>query len=477
MAVRISQNQFFSVLGSNLKANYAKLAALQNQVSSGKRINRPSDDPLGASVSFALRNTQADVERYSAAAADARTRLDEAAGLATDANTTLSSIRELVVRGMNDTLDGTARRTLATEIEQLGKELLGIANTKSDGRYLFGGTKTSTPPFAEVEVNGVKRFVWQGGAGSARATIGAGDEIELGLPGSQLFASWNPTGTRYAGITGVTAGTSNDQGSGFEQLIVRHDATNATLGAGIALFNLGQDDTIVGTRSIEVDGANNRVRLGSGAWTPIPTATSGQRPDVTVKDEHGAVVQLDFSGWSGANFSGSATGTASVSLDGSVFTPINLTETDLQITDAGTGSIVHLNTTQVVRAGQDLVTFGGTANAFDIVQGLVTDLRNDAGLSQQELVKRLGARLSELDAKHDDVLAGAGALGARSARTADVQERLTNRSIDVAGRLENVEDVDLTSAVLEITKTQQTLELVQSTGSKLLRTSLLDYLR
>jgi len=130
-----------------------------------------------------------------------------------------------------------------------------------------------------------------------------------------------------------------------------------------------------------------------------------------------------------------------------------------------------------VRSGQDLVTFGGTANAFDTLQGIVADLRNDAGLSTQELQKRLGARLTELDLKHDDVLVGAGALAARSARTASVQERLGNRSIDLAGRLEAVEDVDLTTAVLGITKTQQTLELVQATGSKLLRTSLLDYLR
>lgn len=477
MALRITHSQIFSKFGSSLQANYAKLVTLQNQVSTGKRIHQPSDDPLGSSVALGLRNSQADIERYSSAAYDARGRLDEAAGLAVDANAALARVHELALQGLTGTHDASSRRTIANEIEELGKQLLQIANTKSDGRYLFGGTQTSSPPFAEVEIGGQRRIVWQGGEQTPRVSIGAGDEIELGLSGAQIFAKWQPTGTRYAGVTGARAGTSRDQGTAFEELSVRQDGTTATLGAGIALFNNGQDDSFVGTRAIEVDGAQNRVRLGGGAWTPIPSATSGQRPDVTVKDEHGAVIQLDFSAWTGADFIGSATGSASVSIDGVSFTAIALTETDLQLTDTTAGTIVHVDTRSIVRAGEDLVTFGGTASLFDVMQGLADDLRNDAGLSTTELQERLGSRLTELDLKQDDLLVGAGALAARSARATDVQERLGNRSIDLASRLADVEDVDLTAAIVEMTKTQQTLELVQATGSKLLRTSLLEYLR
>lgn len=477
MPVRITQSQFFTVLGANLATNYARLAEMQNQIASGKRLNRPSDDPNGAAVALGLRNAQEDITRWSDAAGKARSRLDEAASLATDANTALASVRELVVRALNDTVDSNARKTLAAEVEQLGQELLGIANTKSDGTYLFGGSRLDRPPFAESDANGRTRVIWQGGEGSMRATIGAGDDVETGLPGSQLFARVAPTGTRYGGVTGARAGTSADQGVAFEELIVRHDATNGVLGAGIQLFNGGASDTLVGARALEVDGAGSRVRLGNGAWVGIPSAASGQRPDVIVRDENGAAVELDFSSWTGADFSGTLTGTASVSLDGTNFTAVNLTETNIELLDAATGSVVHLDTTKIVQSGRDLVSFGGTSNVFDIVQGIVADLRNDAGLSTKEVQKRLNTRLVELDSKHDDVLVGTGSLAARSSRIADVQERLSNRSIDVAGRLEKVEDVDLTTAVLEVTRTQQTLELVQSTGSRLLRTSLLDYLR
>lgn len=477
MAVRITQSQFYSLLNSNLKANYSRLAGLQEQVSSGKRLLRPSDDPAGEALSLTLRNSQADVSRYLDAAADARTRLDEAAGLATDANTTLASIRELVVRGLNDSLGTNARSILANEVEELGKQLLQTVNTRSDGSFVFGGTNLSQPPYAEVDVNGRKRTVWQGGNSVARATIGSGDNIETGVPGSQLFSRWAPTGTRYAGLTGAAAGASSDQGTAFEELTVRHDATTATLGAGVALFGGGASDTVLGTRTVEVDAATNRVRLGAGAWTTIPDVASGGRSNVVVKDDRGAEVHLDFSSWTGAGFSGSVAGAGSVSIDGTNFTAVNFTDTDLQLTDATSGAIVHVNTTGITRSGRDLVSFGGTSNVFDIIQGITEDLRNPTALSNPDVQARLGARLRELDAKHDDVLVGLSTLAAKSARTSDVQERLNTRSIDITGRLEEVEDVDLTSAVLEISRTQQTLELVQSTGSRLIRTSLLDYLR
>jgi flagellar hook-associated protein 3 FlgL len=75
------------------------------------------------------------------------------------------------------------------------------------------------------------------------------------------------------------------------------------------------------------------------------------------------------------------------------------------------------------------------------------------------------------------LLVGLGSLGARSARIADVQDRLQTRTVDVQSRLTDVEDIDITKAVLDLTRTQQTLQLAESTGAKILQTTLLDYLR
>jgi len=77
----------------------------------------------------------------------------------------------------------------------------------------------------------------------------------------------------------------------------------------------------------------------------------------------------------------------------------------------------------------------------------------------------------------DDLLVGLGSLGARSSRIADVQERLANRSLDVESRRSLVEDVDVTTAVLELTRQQQTLQLAEATGAKIIQMTLPDYLR
>lgn len=476
MAVRTTQNQFFTLLNSNLQANYYKLASLQEQIASGKKLQRPSDDPVGQSLSLTLRGGKADIARYQSAAADARTRLDEAAALATDANETLSSARELVIRGLSDTLGSDARAALANEIDELRKGLLQTVNTRTESGYVFGGTELANPPFEETNVAGRKNVTWRGDDSVSRATIGSGDDIDTGVPGSQLFARIAPTGTTYGGVTGAKAGASGDQGTGFEELTVRHDATTGTLGAGIAFANGGASDTILGARTIEVDATNNRLRLGGGAWVPIP-AVPTDRANVTIKDPNGAEVHLDLTSWTGADFSGSVTGSGSVSIDGTNFTAISLTESDLQLTDANTGTILHLDTRSITRSGRDLVNFGGTSNVFDILQGIADDLRNGGGYTNSELQKRLGARLVELDKKHDDVLVGLSSLAAKSSRIAVVQERLTSRNVDIEGRLTDVEDVDISTAVIEITRTQQTLELVQATGSKLVQTNLLNYLR
>jgi flagellar hook-associated protein 3 FlgL len=474
MNLRITQNHLFGLLNSHLSEGFSRMAFLQEQVASGKRILHPSDDPTGSSLALALYARKAENQGHSDTATAARTRVDEASSLVSQANELLGSARELVIQGMSTALGGNARAILATQIDQLREQMIQLANTNFDGEYIFGGTNSTQPPFVE----GGLHSQWRGNDVQRRVLVGPGDEIDTGVPGSSLFARNSPTGTTYGGTSGIRAGTSGDQGEGFENLIVRHDSTSGTLGAGITFANGGASDTFLGARALEIDGALQRVRFGNGQWFAIPDPTSAPAADFRIEDDHGAEIHLDFSGWTGADVTTNVTGAGSVSLDGTNFTAIALTETNLQLTDPSSGAIIHVDTTAVVRSGTELVTFGGTANVFDILAGIAADLRSDDGsLTNDEIAKRLGARLVELDSKHDDLLVGLGALGARSSRIADVQDRLANRNLDIESRRSLVEDVDITTAVLELTRQQQTLQLAEATGAKIIQMTLADYLR
>uniref|UniRef100_UPI00339666CA hypothetical protein n=1 Tax=Acinetobacter baumannii TaxID=470 RepID=UPI00339666CA len=60
-------------------------------------------------------------------------------------------------------------------------------------------------------------------------------------------------------------------------------------------------------------------------------------------------------------------------------------ETDLELSDPVLGQVLHVDTTAILRAGVELVTFGDTSNAFDLLQGVIEDLANEQGLDQPEL--------------------------------------------------------------------------------------------
>lgn len=476
MNLRVSQNQLYNLLTTHLQDNFSSLAHLQEQVSSGKRILRPSDDPTGSSLALALHVRDAQIDGWSKTASTARARVDEATSLVQQASDALGSAREYTIQGMSTALGTNARAILATQVDQLREQMLQLANTQYDGEYLFGGTNTTQAPVTQTGAGDTIKATFNGNDEPRMVTVGAGDDIDTGVPGKSLFAKWAPTGTTYGGTSGIKAGTSGDQGSGFENLYVRHDATTGTPGAGITLANGGANDTFLGARTLEVDAAGSRIRLGGGTWVAITGTAGTYSTDLAVQDDHGATIHVDLSGWTGASTTSTVTGSGSVSLDGTNYTAINGTETNLQLKDAATGSIIHVDTTGVVKAGTDLVTFGGTSNVLDLLAGIAADLRNTT-LSNDEIQQRLGDRLGELDKLHDNLLVGLGSLGARSARIADVQDRLQTRTVDVQSRLTDVEDVDITQAVLDLTRTQQTLQLAESTGAKIIQTTLLDYLR
>jgi flagellar hook-associated protein 3 FlgL len=474
--MRVSQNQLYNLLTTHLQDSFSSLAQLQEQVSSGKRIQVPSDDPTGSSLALALHVRHAQIDGYASTATSARTRVDEASSIVQQASDVLGSARELAIQGMSTALGANARAILATQVYQLREQMMQLANTQYDGEYIFGGSNTTQSPVKQTGVGDSAKVTWQGDDHPRMVTVGPGDDIDTGVPGKSLFARFSPTGTTYGGTSGIKAGTSGDQGSGFANLIVRHDSTSGTPGAGVTFANAGANDTFLGDRTLEIDSNGPKVRLGGGTWVNF-TSTAGAYPtDVAVQDDHGATIHLDLSAWTGAASTSTVHGSGSLSLDGTNFTAMNGTETNLQLKDPSTGTIIHVDTTAAVRSGQDLVTFGGTTNVFDMLAGMAADLRNTT-LTNDEISKRLGARLGELDAQHDSVLVGLGSLGARSARIADVQDRLNTRTVDVESRLANVEDVDITKAVLDLTRTQQTLQLAESTGAKIIQTTLLDYLR
>jgi flagellar hook-associated protein 3 FlgL len=477
MTIRPTQASTFSQAQRGLLLNFAKLTRAQQQVATGKRILQPSDDPIGSTLAMAFRRAIAGSERYGAAIQSARTAIDTAAGRLQEGAGILSEARSLLIQGMNGPTNQQDRALLAGEIELIRESMLDIANSRLGSRYLFAGTDTQDMPFTSRVTGGLNTVAYAGNDEAHQVLVAQETRMETLIAGAQIFAREERTGTAFAGLTGLTNGSSADQGTGYEFIEIRHDTTSGALPGGLAFVNAGAQDTIMGDHTLTVDSTAGTIQLDNGTVVRLPQPTDPDYADFTVTSDGGAELHLDFTAFTGATTATTVRGDGSISLDGSTYVPLTLGETNLELLDPATNAVVHVDATGVHRAGRELATFGGTVNVFDVLQGIVDDLNNPDGLSSADLQDRLGLWLGELDRNQDNVLTATGTLGARSQRLTRMEDGLAESTLQVQGLLSQVEDADFSQVVLDMTRAEQTLQLAQATSVRLLNTSLLNFLR
>jgi len=144
--MRVTFNMIANNVLKNLSSNLTRLEKLQNQLSSGKKIIKPSDDPVSTSRLIELKSTLNADKQYSRNIDFLKTELNVADKALQDISSTLTRVKELAVRGANETLSEENRNAIAEEVDQLIDHLIQIGNTNVSGRYIFGGYKTSEAP-------------------------------------------------------------------------------------------------------------------------------------------------------------------------------------------------------------------------------------------------------------------------------------------------------------------------------------------
>jgi flagellar hook-associated protein 3 FlgL len=135
----------------NISNSYERLGTYQDQLASGKKITRPSDDPVVAIMGMEYRENLEEVVQFNRNMDQVYVWMDNSDDALDKATQVLQRIREQVVQASNETLEGSQRSMIAKEISQLNEQLVTIANTELGGKYLFNGTATTTKP---VQVDG-----------------------------------------------------------------------------------------------------------------------------------------------------------------------------------------------------------------------------------------------------------------------------------------------------------------------------------
>ncbi len=152
----------------------------QNQISSGQEVSRPSDDPLLVSKIMSLENNILQNEQYNTNINNTLGWVQTQDTALSDVTRTLQRVRELIVYGSNGTLSDTDRNAIKDEVQMKIGQLADILNTNFDGRYIFGGQKTTESPFDE-NMNYIA-----GDDNNVTREISKGVTIEIPTAGSQI---------------------------------------------------------------------------------------------------------------------------------------------------------------------------------------------------------------------------------------------------------------------------------------------------
>lgn len=141
--MRITNNILSQNLLRNLDAAEGRMDQLQNQLSSGLKINRPSDDPAGIQNAMRLKSNISSVEQWKSnadAALDYMNTTDSTLG---EMTSILQRVRDLASEGANGTLSTDDRTAVADEVDQLTDQLSVMGNTQVGSKYIFSGTATN----------------------------------------------------------------------------------------------------------------------------------------------------------------------------------------------------------------------------------------------------------------------------------------------------------------------------------------------
>jgi flagellar hook-associated protein 3 FlgL len=212
------------------------------EISSGRSVNQPSDNPT-ASALLVENNDQATFNSgYLQSIGTVQGQLSTADSTLSSVVTALQRAISLGVQGANGTLSDSDRASIANELLGIQSQLVSLSNASYQGRYVFAGTNTNTPPFVvDNSVPSGVRYV--GNTDVNQVSIGNGNKLAVNQPGSQLFSA-----------------PSNDVFLAVNNLI---QSLQSNTGIGAAVTSLGAANSYVSAQRVFYGNASNQAQSQS----------------------------------------------------------------------------------------------------------------------------------------------------------------------------------------------------------------------
>ena len=198
---RISTTQMQQGAISAMLKQHETLSRTQQQVATGKKIFKPSEDPVAASRIVNLKDTLSSIEQHQSNIDAARSRITLSEGVLSSVVESIHRVRELSIQANNDSQNDSTRSFIAAEVIQIQDALLNLANTTdSNNEYLYSGALSRFKPFSRNEAGG---FEYNGDESHREIQISRSRRITVDDPGSEVFLEIKNGNGVYSTLNGL----------------------------------------------------------------------------------------------------------------------------------------------------------------------------------------------------------------------------------------------------------------------------------
>lgn len=388
-----------------LSRNSKAMMKLQEQASTGSRVNRCSDDPSAAYEILSLNTQNRDysnhIDNISQISDSLEMSLTILEGEGSDSGIvqSITQVRKNLTQIFNGTYNEESRNRLADQLNDTLEGLLSMANTKHNQSYLFGGSNTSAPPYAAERENGVITKVNYEGSETAREIkVAPGVKDSAFTPGSEVFRSDDRGEPEMlTEQTGMSLGSGTSSVNGFTWV-------NSEYNDSTGRYELYLDDP---SKKVEINPAEDNSNIA-------------------------------------------------------------LTNRE--------GRVLYVNAEGLSSEGKELVNTSGTNDIFDTLIAIRDIFRNEQNLDTQEVVKLAEKATGALDEVNNKILNSTTSIGMKVGFLDDLKNNLEDMQMNVDEQTTNLQEADISEIAIDLSRRQTLYQMSLSVASRMMSTSLLDYI-
>lgn len=432
--MRITNTMMTNNILTNVNRNRKTMSLLEQQLASGKKIQRASENPIVASRALKFRTTISQISQYKTNTEDAMSWLEVTEQSISNTTDILKRVRYLSVQGSNDPLTTENRESIISEIKELKKQLENEGNVSYAGRYMFTGYQTDSPlvfdeastdtyeiteNFTPEDVETVKR-VYDDGSGSSG--IHEVHRIRLG----------------YSDLDGAGV------------------ASTELTGAGLTIVNKNSGDT--DAYDVPVGSVYYLEDTGELVFNDGDTI-----PDFSITYQKSSFVKGDIK----PDHYFEATNTTT----GETFTPEN---------EGMSYQVSYSQTLQVNEMGYDIITKDLIRDLEEIIHN-VENIAGDGTLDDELKEDILGETFSKLIGKMDDHIQNnlniTAKIGGKVNRLELTLNRLGSDELNITDLMSQNENVDMAEALIQFSAMEVVYNASLSASAKIIQPSLMDFIR